>query len=252
MKSKLRKHCFTLIELLVVIAIIAILAGMLLPALQKARESGRGSACANNFKVLGKCFDMYRDDNKMWTPPYGGVGTYKSAVDPTQTYRWYHGKDYGGPFAEYANMTNTTAGWLGYVNAGNSGKFACPSRPAISVKAYTIGYNTYIGDQILDATSVLHFTIVRYKSPSQTMLVMGNNKDAVANFTNKTSDGTADPRHNGAVNVCFNDGHVKMIKYERIPYTATRGYSSAQASQHIFWFPRHTKESKNIPLHTDM
>ncbi len=61
------KH-FTLIELLVVIAIIAILAAMLLPALQKARQTAAGAKCMSSLKQVGTFFAMYTGDNNGFMP----------------------------------------------------------------------------------------------------------------------------------------------------------------------------------------
>jgi prepilin-type N-terminal cleavage/methylation domain-containing protein len=146
-----RQRGFTLIELLVVMAIIAVLIGLLLPAVQKVRESANVATCANNLKQLALACQHAHDTHKRMP---AGLGYYPSH----EAGAWGTGLFHMLPFLEQNNLYQRANGphqfgaWNGNVHAEAVPLFVCPSDPTASsglIQDYygtTWGASSYAGN----------------------------------------------------------------------------------------------------------
>ncbi len=209
MTGKIKK--FTLIELLVVIAIIAILASMLLPALNKARDRAKLLGCLNNEKTMSLAMLQYTMDNKSYLPAYDN-GPYASSDWQYRNIKW---QDFIYP---YMGLSSGDVKQLCSMNSAGTNPlppFCCPAQPT-DLK-YHFAMNYYLGKTTSDGKCT-QFT-AKIRRPSERSVIFDRDDYYAANkpyILETYVDNNVLKRHNGKRNIGFIDGHVETYKHPEI------------------------------------
>jgi prepilin-type N-terminal cleavage/methylation domain-containing protein/prepilin-type processing-associated H-X9-DG protein len=229
---------FTLIELLVVIAIIAILAGMLLPVLSRAKESGRAAYCKGSMRQLTLGMLMYADDSKDYLPWAGDVDRNlepdwvfggQPSTWTTNPARW---KDPGyGHHAESGSIFSYVTSRPRAVphrdsNTNSFAVYQCPSTGPIG-RALRVNYsmNGDIDFRVSLAngrsTGPGGVQLTGMSSPSEKFLLVQESPETMHNASFHPGAGASAIKgtfvaHNKRVQFAFGDGHVESFKKQKV------------------------------------